>query len=194
MTNTIRAWQRMLSGRKLNILEPCPTQIEIEDIARGLSRQARWNGQTIGEHSFSVAQHSIYVEKVFNDLFPNYENEYKIFALLHDAAEYVIGDMISPFKKRIGEDYKSIENNLEEKINQKFNIPTEIPHDIKKDIKKCDLISCYNEAIQIAGFSKEDANQHILKDCDYIFEINQMSNNEAMEKFINRFNELYKNI
>lgn len=193
MNNNIRAWQRMLSGRKLNILEPCPSQIEIEDIARGLSRQARWNGQTTGEHSFSVAQHSLCVEMIFNDIFPEYDNEYKIYALLHDAAEYVIGDMISPFKQRIGEDYKKIESNLEQKINKKFNIPTNIDPQIKKDVKKCDLISCYNEAIQIAGFSKQDANEHILPNCDYFFDIKHMSNNEAMEKFIKKFNDLNEN-
>ena len=65
-----RAWQRMLSGRRLDLLDPSPLDVEIEDIAHGLARVARWNGQTSGDHAFSVAQHSLVVEEIFGALQP----------------------------------------------------------------------------------------------------------------------------
>ena len=66
-----RAWQRMLSGRRLDLLDPSPLDVEIEDIAHGLSRVARWNGQTSGDWAFSVAQHSLVVEEIFRRLRPD---------------------------------------------------------------------------------------------------------------------------
>ena len=111
-TNETRAWQRMLSGRRLDLLDPSPLDIEIEDIAQGLSRVARWNGQTVGDHAYSVAQHSLLVEHIFGLIVPDASTEHRLAALLHDAPEYVIGDMISPFKAVVGGDYKSVELRL----------------------------------------------------------------------------------
>src|SRR6185312_13495858 len=90
-----RAWQRMLSGRRLDLLEPSPLDIEIEDIAHGLARVARWNGQTKGLHAFSVAQHSVLVERLVADLSPRLSREARLMALLHDAPEYVVGDPLA---------------------------------------------------------------------------------------------------
>ena len=133
-----RAWQRMLSGRRLEILDPSPLDIEIEDIAHGLSFLARWNGQTVGDYPFSVAQHSLLVENIFSMQFPDMDNPSRLFALLHDSAEYVIGDMISPLKSHLGANYEELDANLTKAICMRFNIPTKKIEAIKKRIKLAD--------------------------------------------------------
>lgn len=152
-----RAWQRMLSGRRLDLLDPSPLDIEIEDIARGLARVARWNGQTSGDHAFSVAEHSVVVEDLFAQLYPNATPQERLAALLHDAAEYVIGDMISPFKAALGYDYKAFEQRLDEAVNQRFGLAAKTPPRLKKKIKRCDVVCAWFEATQIAGFTVEEA-------------------------------------
>src|ERR1700729_562548 len=131
-----RAWQRMVSGRRLGLLEPSPLDIEIEDIAHGLARVARWNGQTRGAHAFSVAQHSVLVEHVTAELNPRLTREARLMALLHDAPEYVIGDLISPFKVAIGIDYKALENRLQAAIHLRFGLPGRLPPVLAKMFKK----------------------------------------------------------
>src|SRR5215218_4680686 len=96
----------MLSGRRLDLLDPSPMDIEIEDIAHGLARVGRWKGQTDGGHAFSGAQQSGVVEEIVAHIRPDIEPRWRLAALLHDASEYVIGDMISPFKTALGYDYK----------------------------------------------------------------------------------------
>ncbi len=155
-----RAWQRMLSGRRLDLLAPSPDDIAIEDIAHGLARVARWNGQTRGDHAFSVAEHSILVEVITAALNPQWEVRWRLAALLHDAPEYVIGDLISPFKAAIGFDYKSIENRLLEAIHLHFDLPGQLPTDITAAIKQADRIAAYYEATLLAGFSKEEADRY----------------------------------
>ena len=152
-----RAWQRMLSGRRLNLIEPSPFDIEIEDIAHGLARVARWNGQTIGEHAFSVAQHSIVVEDAAAHLAPGLSPKWRLAALLHDASEYVIGDMISPFKAALGLNYKAFEARLETAVHLSFGLPPTLPVEIKALIKRADRISAYYEAVKLAGFSVPEA-------------------------------------
>jgi 5'-deoxynucleotidase YfbR-like HD superfamily hydrolase len=147
-----RAWQRMLSGRRLDLLDPSPLDIEIGDIAHGLARVARWNGQTTGEHGFSVAQHSIVVEDIAAHLDPRLEPRWRLAALLHDAPEYVIGDMISPFKAALGIDYKIFEEKLEGAIHIRFGLPPRTPAAIKTLIKKADRACAFFEAVQLAGF------------------------------------------
>ena len=154
-----RAWQRMLSGRRLDLLNPSPLDVEIEDIARGLSRVARWNGQTRGDHAFSVAEHSVIVENMFTQLNPKASRAERLTALLHDAAEYVIGDMISPFKTALGIDYKAFEARLEEAIHLRFGLPALMPARLKKKIKQCDLYCAWFEATQIAGFDPVEADK-----------------------------------
>lgn len=148
-----RAWQRMLSGRRLDLLDPSPLDIEIGDIAHGLARVARWNGQTVGEHAFSVAQHSLVVEDVAGRLQPELDPRWRLAALLHDAAEYVIGDMISPFKAALGVNYKAFEARLETAVHLRFGLPPVTPLEIKTLIKAADRVSAYFEATQLAGFS-----------------------------------------
>jgi uncharacterized protein len=148
-----RAWQRMLSGRRLDLLDPSPMDIEIDDIAHGLARVARWNGQTVGEHGFSVAQHSLVVEQIAVHLEPTLEPRWRLAALLHDAAEYVIGDMISPFKAALGVDYKAFEERLENAIHVRFGLPPRTPAAIKTLLKRADIACAYFEATQLAGFS-----------------------------------------
>ena len=152
-----RAWQRMLSGRRLDLLDPSPLDVELDDIAHGLARVARWNGQTLGEHAFSVAQHSLVVEEVAVHLRPGLEPKWRLAALLHDASEYVIGDMISPFKAALGVDYKAFEHRLERAIHLRFGLPAEVPPRIRALVKQADRASAYFEAVQLAGFSPAEA-------------------------------------
>jgi len=152
-----RAWQRMLSGRRLDLLNPSPFDIEIEDIAHGLARVARWNGQTIGPHAFSVAQHSMVVEELLGRLEPSWPRPWRLMALLHDAPEFVIGDMISPFKAALGLDYRAFEDRLEAAVHLRFGLPAHPPAPVKALIKRADQISAYFEAVQLAGFSSDEA-------------------------------------
>jgi len=155
--NPPRAWQRMLSGRRLDLLDPSPLDIEIEDIAHGLARVARWNGQTNGVHAFSVAQHCLVVERLVHELKPKAPKALRLAALLHDAAEYVIGDLISPFKAAVGIDYKAFEKRLDRAIHIRFGLaPENTPEEIAL-IKRTDRISAYFEAIELAGFTAPEA-------------------------------------
>ena len=154
-----RAWQKMLSGRRLDLLDPTPVDIEIEDIAHGLAFVARWNGQTVGDYAYSVAEHSLLVEQLFSRLNPNTSAKWKLAALLHDAPEYVIGDMISPVKAAVGPGYDELDKRLTAAIHIRFGLPATIPMQIKKQIKKADRISAWMEATQIAGFSTDEADK-----------------------------------
>jgi 5'-deoxynucleotidase YfbR-like HD superfamily hydrolase len=147
----------MLSGRRLDLLDPSPLDIEIEDIAHGLARVARWNGQTKGEHAFSVAQHCLLVERLVKDLRPNATRALRLAALLHDAAEYVIGDLISPFKAAVGLDYKAFEKRLARAIHIRFGLPPENTGEEVALIKRADRISAFFEATQLAGFTATEA-------------------------------------
>lgn len=152
-----RAWQRMLSGRRLDILNPSPLDIEIEDIAHGLARVARWNGQTRGAGIFSVAQHSVLVAEILAQLDASAPARWRLFALLHDAPEYVIGDMISPFKAALGEVYREVEARLARAILLRFSLNPEPPPALGKMTKRADRISAYFEATLYAGFEAEEA-------------------------------------
>ena len=156
---TARAWQRMLSGRRLDLLDPSPLDIEIEDIAHGLAFVARWNGQTYGEFPYSVAEHSVLVEHIYGLLVPNAPAKWRMAALLHDAPEYVIGDMISPVKAAVGPGYKAMDARLMVAVHVRFGVPAEIPKSVKAQIKRADRISAWLEAVQIAGFSKTEADK-----------------------------------
>jgi hypothetical protein len=149
----------MLSGRRLDLMHPSPVDIEIEDIAHGLARVARWNGQTRGAHAFSVAEHSVIVEAVCRTLEPDFTPEESLTALLHDGPEYVIGDMISPFKALLGDAYKAIEARLQEAIHIRFGLPAITPPLLKKQIKRADQICAWFEAVQLAGFSADESDR-----------------------------------
>lgn len=163
MAQQPRAWQRMLSGRRLDLLDPTPVDIEIEDIAHGLAFVARWNGQTQGDFAYSVAEHSLLVETLFGRIAPGAPVKWKLAALLHDAPEYVIGDMISPVKAAVGPGYGALDERLEAAIHIRFGLPAKIPAPIKKQIKKADKISAWMEATQIAGFSAAEADKFFGK-------------------------------
>lgn len=159
MSKQPRAWQKMLSGRRLDLLDPTPVDIEIEDIAHGLAFVARWNGQTRGDFAYSVAEHSLLVEAIFSRLHPNSDTQAKLTALLHDAPEYVIGDMISPVKAAVGPDYAELDDRLTAAIHIRFGLPAVTPKRLKAQIKKADKISAWMEATQIAGFEESEANK-----------------------------------
>ncbi len=154
-----RAWQRMLSGRRLDLLDPTPVDIEIADIAHGLAFVARWNGQTKGDWPYSVAEHSLLVEEIFGRMNPGLAPKWRLAALLHDAPEYVIGDMISPVKAAVGPGYGELDLRLTAAVHIRFGLPAILPAQIKKTIKAADKISAWLEAVQIAGFSESEANK-----------------------------------
>ncbi|MEH6520597.1 HD family hydrolase [Sulfitobacter sp.] len=163
MAQQPRAWQRMLSGRRLDLLDPTPVDIEIEDIAHGLAFVARWNGQTKGDFAYSVAEHSLLVETIFGRIAPAAPAKWRLAALLHDAPEYVIGDMISPVKAAVGPDYGALDERLEAAVHIRFGLPAKVPASVKKQIKKADRISAWMEAVQIAGFDAAEADRFFGK-------------------------------
>ena len=190
-----RVWQRMLSGRRLNLIEPSPLDIEIADIAHGLARVARWNGQTSGPHIFSVAQHTLLVETVMREQTPRIDVTWRLAALLHDAPEYVIGDMISPFKAVLGEDYKSVEKRLLSAIHIRFGLPAVLADKITQAIKAADKGAAYLEATALAGFEPAEAKRLFGRDPglspalreDYL---TPWSAANAEKQFLARFNAL----
>ena len=186
-----RAWQRMLSGRRLDLLDPSPMDIEIGDIAHGLARVARWNGQTVGDHGFSVAQHSMVVEEIVVHLEPGLETRWRLAALLHDAAEYVIGDMISPFKAALGIDYRLFEEKLETAIHVRFGLPAKTPAPVKALIKRADHACAFFEATQLAGFAHEESLALFgAPPAGYRLEIEPWPASEAQRRYVERFEQL----
>lgn len=152
-----RAWQRMLSGRRLDLLDPSPFDIEVEDIAHGLAFVARWNGQTHGPHPYSVAEHCLLVEDLFARIGPEAAPRWRLAALLHDAPEYVVGDIISPVKHAVGADYRALEERLMRAVHIRFGLPADLPGPVRDQIKKADRVSAFLEATQLAGFALPEA-------------------------------------
>ena len=157
MARQARAWQRMLSGRRLDLLDPTPLDIEVADIAHGLAFVARWNGQTVGDWPYSVAEHSLLVEELYAAMVPAADPRWRLAALLHDAPEYVIGDMISPVKAAVGPGYGALDDRLSAAIHLRFGLPAVLPPPVKKAIKAADRVSAWLEATQIAGFTAAEA-------------------------------------
>jgi hypothetical protein len=181
----------MLSGRRLDLLDPSPLDIEIEDIAHGLARVARWNGQTVGEHAFSVAQHSVVVEEIMAHIQPDLEPRWRLAGLLHDASEYVIGDMISPFKAALGMDYRLFEERLETAIHVRFGLPAKTPVAIKKLIKQADRACAFFEATQLAGFSHAESLDFFgAPPAGYSLKIDPQAPGDAQAHYLRRFEVL----
>lgn len=191
--NAPRAWQRMLSGRRLDLLDPSPLDIEIEDIAHGLARVARWNGQTRGDHAFSVAQHCVLVEAIFHHCNKKATRADRLVALLHDAPEYVIGDMISPFKAALGVDYKAFEHRLMAAIHVRFGLPAKASVELEALVKEADKMSAYLEATQLAGFSIPESEKFFGKPrgLTAAFQnIEPLATNDAAAQYLNVFKKL----
>jgi uncharacterized protein len=188
-----RAWQRMLSGRRLDLLDPSPLDIEIEDIAHGLARVARWNGQTRGDHAFSVAQHCVLVEAVFHHCNKRANRTSRLVALLHDAPEYVIGDMISPFKAALGVDYKAFENRLMAAIHVRFGLPPKANAETEMRVKEADKMAAYLEATQLAGFGVVESEKFFgrPKGLSAAFQaLKPLPTNEAAAQYLSIFKKL----
>lgn len=192
-----RAWQRMLSGRRLDLLNPSPLDIEVEDIAHGLARVARWNGQTRGDHAFSVAQHCVLVQELAIHLDPALDARARLVALLHDAPEYVVGDMISPFKAALGLDYKAFEHRLLAAIHIRFGLPPQGAQKLEVFIKKCDRLAAYLEATQLAGFAVEEAEKFFGKPkglsgetAQRFFRLKPLAPNDAAALYLKTFRKL----
>jgi 5'-deoxynucleotidase YfbR-like HD superfamily hydrolase len=183
----------MLSGRRLDLLDPSPMDIEIEDIAHGLARVARWNGQTLGDHPMSVAQHSVVVEEIVAHVSPGIDARWRLAALLHDAAEYVIGDMISPFKAALGLNYETFEDRLASAIHIRFGLPAQIPGEIKALIKAADRACAYFEATQLAGFAGPEALRLFGRPPPgYHLRVDPLGAAGAQASYLQRFNVLAK--
>ncbi|MEM8937382.1 MAG: HD family hydrolase [Pseudomonadota bacterium] len=181
----------MLSGRRLDLLDPSPVDIEIEDIAHGLARVARWNGQTKGPLPFNVAQHSLIVEEVCGQLRPGWPIKWRLAALLHDSPEFVIGDMISPFKAQLGGQYKTIENRLQTAIHLRFGLPATLPEQVEKTIKRADKASAYFEAVQLAGFDVAEARKFFGAPRGVApLELEALTAHDAQTQFLARFERL----
>ena len=181
----------MLSGRRLDLLDPSPLDVEIEDIAHGLARVARWNGQTSGEWAFSVADHSLLVEQLTGSL--GLEGAWRLAALLHDAPEYVIGDLITPFKAVVGSDYKALENRLQAAVHIRFGLPGELPAKIAAKIKRADRQAAYLEATQIAGFAEAEAKRLFSPGRNVpVLRLTPLSPEAAKQRFLQRFSELWE--
>jgi 5'-nucleotidase len=197
-TMSPRAWQRMLSGRRLDLLDPSALDIEIEDIAHGLARVARWNGQTSGAHIFSVAQHSLLVETLAHTRAPGLDRGRRLAVLLHDAPEYVIGDMISPFKAVIGDAYKVIERRLLAAIHRRFGLPAKSPPELEKLIKTADREAAFLEATRLAGFTIAEARRFFGRppaispsmERDYL---KPWPAETAQARYLDRFQKLFVN-
>lgn len=188
-----RAWQRMLSGRMLDLLDPSPLDVEITDIAHGLARVARWNGQTKGDHAFSVAQHSLLVEAIFSSMRPHASPEAKLTALLHDAPEYVIGDMISPFKSVVGGGYRECEDRLQRAIHLRFSLPAVTAERLRGEIKRADQVAAYFEATTLAGFSLGEAARYFGRPRGLAadrFDLEPRPVTMAQRSFLDRFETL----
>ena len=186
-----RVWQRMLSGRRLDLAHPSPMDIEIEDIAHGLARVARWNGQTRGEHAFSVAEHSVLVESLTRKLDPALGPADWMTALLHDSPEYVIGDMISPFKAILGESYKGVEARLQEAVHLRFGLKAITPAGLKKTIKRADNLCAWFEAVQLAGFTQVEADGFFGRPPEGLrVKLAPLPPTEAQAAFLQRFEEI----
>ncbi len=191
-----RAWQRMLSGRRLDLLSPDPADIEIADIAHGLARVARWNGQTKGDHTFSVAQHSLVVERIVQETHATLTRKELLAALLHDAPEYVIGDLISPFKAAIGLDYKAFELRLLSAIHRRYDLPAAETPSLTAIIKGADRIAAYYEASVLAGFASSEAEaffgkpqipEHLARELE---QLSPLPTQNAEQAFLARFHDL----
>ena len=190
-----RAWQRMLSGRRLDLLDPSALDVEIEDIAHGLARVARWNGQTRGAHIFSVAQHALLVECIARHREPNLGRLLRLAVLLHDASEYVIGDMISPFKAVMGDVYIAVEARLRAAIHVRFGLPVELPDRVQRMIKAADRAAAYLEATRLAGFDPAEARRFFGRPPALPASIERnylvpWPANSAETRFLRRFREL----
>ena len=174
----------MLSGRRLDLLDPAPLDIEIGDIAHGLSFVARWNGQTVGDWPYSVAEHSLLVERLMGEAPPRW----RLAALLHDAPEYVIGDLISPVKSAVT-GYGTLEARLSAAINLRFGLPAQLPRGLSRAIKRADRASAWLEATQLAGFSEGEATRLFGRAPERL-RIAPLAPREARAAFLSRFAEL----
>ena len=190
-----RAWQRMLSGRRLDLIDPSPLDVEIDDIAHGLARVARWNGQTTGPHAFSVAQHTLIVEEIAATTAPEIGAKGRLAVMLHDAPEYVIGDLISPFKVLLGGDYRAVEARLLAAIHLRFGLPPVLAPKLTAAIKAADRISAYHEAVRLAGFSQAEALRFFGRPAGIEaskFDLDPWPASVAERRFLKRFGEIEK--
>lgn len=192
-----RAWQRMLSGRRLDLLDPSPLDVELSDIAHGLARVARWNGQTRGDFSFSVAQHSVLVEELFGSANPEATGRERLYALLHDAPEYVMGDIISPLKAAMGGHYREVEARVLGAVHMRFSLPAVPPSATAKLIKRADQEAAYFEAVHLAGFDEAEARRFFGAPSFPAFELSSFSElirpwpvREAHDRFVAAFEAL----
>lgn len=190
----MEVWQRMLSGRRLNLANPSMLDVEIEDIAHGLARIARWNGQTISEWSMSVAEHSLLVERLVGEATPRIDRRWRLAALLHDASEYVLGDMIGPLKQHLGSQWRQLEDRLQEEVHLRFGLPAVLPEDVHGQVKQGDLTAAWLEATQLAGYTEKEAGRRWRRPrrkATLAIRLEPMPPRPAADAFVARFRQLH---
>ncbi|HZX28156.1 MAG TPA: phosphohydrolase [Telluria sp.] len=149
-----RAWVRMPSGRRLDLLDPTPFDWDDEDLALGLARTFRWGGHSAWPQPLSVAQHSIAVLYLRRRLTPGpLPAKAELRELLHDAEEGLLGfDAISVIKPFLGEQFRALTQRLEHAVFVRYGLPawTRAEHALHK---RADRLAAASEAVHVAGWS-----------------------------------------
>ena len=178
---------RTVSGKRVSITDPQPEQIELVDIAVGLSNQCRFGGQV---HShYSVAEHSVACSE--NARRCGADVHVQLACLMHDAAEAYLGDIIRPLKNVMGGMYSDLESKMQSAIDRRFNIDCAGNHEIIKihDNATCEAEMksiCYQEYLEV----KESFGD--LGEFRSSYEPAFLHPRPASLNFMSRFSELYK--
>ncbi|HEY8593285.1 MAG TPA: hypothetical protein VIL42_10550 [Sphingomicrobium sp.] len=114
-------WMQMYSGGQFWPLDPRAEEVRIEDIAHALSNICRYGGHC--ERFYSVAEHSVLVSYAVPP-------EHALIALLHDATEAYVGDVVRPLKRLLS-GYAAIERRVWEAIASRFGMAVELPDCVK---------------------------------------------------------------
>jgi uncharacterized protein len=155
-----RAWVRLLSGKRLDLLNPTPFDWEDEDLALGLARTYRWGGHSAWPLPLSVAQHSLFVLQLRRQRFPDAKDaRADLRELLHDADEGLLGfDSISPLKPFLGEAYHDLVARLQTAIGVRYGLPAWTAKE-KRIHKEADRIAAATEAVRVVGWTLDEVHR-----------------------------------
>ncbi|MDQ7877339.1 HD domain-containing protein [Microbacterium sp. QXD-8] len=128
-------WMQTFTGRQFYPMDPRPDEVDITDIAHSLAMQCRYNGHV--RRFYSVAEHCVLMSQVI-------EPEFALWALLHDATEAYVGDMVRPLKLNMPE-YRAAEDRVEEAIAERFGLPVPMP----ARVKEIDTAILLNERLEL---------------------------------------------
>jgi uncharacterized protein len=152
-----RAWVRLPSGKRLDLLNPTPFDWEDEDLALGLARTYRWGGHSAWPLPLSVAQHSLLVLALHRRRAHSAANApAELRELLHDADEGLLGfDCLSPVKPILGQAYRTLTERLEKAIALRYGLPPWTAAE-KKAHKQADQLAAASEAVHVAGWAESE--------------------------------------